>query len=60
MAVFKKAPFLFGMAEIRCLENVPAALGIFGAFYALYQIYSTNIELPNEKMEIVVLGRSFP
>lgn len=59
MAVFKKTLLLFGMTGIRCLEKIPAVLGIFGGFYALYQIFSTNIEHSNEKMEIVVLRRSF-
>lgn len=55
----KKALFSFGMFGFRLLKTIPTVLGVFGGFYSLYQIYLTNIVPQNEKMEIVVLRRSF-
>lgn len=56
---FKKALFSFGMLGFRFLKGIPTVLGVFGGFYSLYQIYLTHIDPQNEKMEIVVLRRSF-
>lgn len=56
--VFKMVLALFGKIGFCGLEKISSALGVFGGCYALYQIYLSNIEYPNGKMEIVVLSRS--
>lgn len=56
--IFKKTLALFGKIGFCGFEKISSALGIFGGCYALYQIYLSNTEHPNERMEIVVLSRS--
>lgn len=54
-----KTVHLFRMIGLWFLKKIPTVLGIFGGFHAIYQIYLANIGPQNEKMEIVVLRRSF-
>lgn len=43
----------------RVCQNVSMLLGVIGGVHALYELYLSNIEQKSEKLEVLVLRRSY-
>lgn len=43
----------------RVCQRIPMVLGVIDGVRALYELYLANIEQPSEKLEVLVLRRSY-